>query len=80
MLHCTGVFVPTGGQAVIESPARKFSDIGNVITSDIIETGESAVREKDGHYEGRFSIKIGEKRIGALYFEAALTVGNSSQQ
>jgi len=46
--------------------------LGRVFVSDIIETGESAVREKDGHCEGGFSIKIGEKRIGALYFGAGI--------
>ena len=56
------------------------ASLGREFFSDILENDESVVRQKDGYYEGGFSIKIGEKRIGALYFEAALTVGSSSQQ
>ncbi|KPJ72616.1 hypothetical protein AMJ52_05830 [candidate division TA06 bacterium DG_78] len=44
--------------------------IGKTYDTDILTSGESIVREKNGTYEGGFSITIGQKRIGAIYFEA----------
>jgi uncharacterized protein YoxC len=46
------------------------SMIGRIYDTDILSSGESIVREKNGTYEGGFSITIGQKRIGALYFSA----------
>lgn len=44
--------------------------VGEVYNPDLLESGTSVVRETNGVYEGGFSIAIGNKRVGALYFEA----------
>jgi serine/threonine protein kinase len=68
----------TDGQGVIIASSDGAS-LGREFFSDILENGESVVRQKDGYYEGGFSIRIGDKRIGALYFEAAFFTADSSQ-
>lgn len=54
--------------------------LGDEFFSDILENDESIVRQRDGCYEGGFSVRIGEKKIGSLYFETAITVKDSSGQ
>jgi len=44
--------------------------VGEVYNPDLLESGNSIVRENNGVYEGGFSIAIGKKRVGAFYFEA----------
>jgi DNA repair exonuclease SbcCD ATPase subunit len=44
--------------------------IGKVISSNVLTTGSSAVREGNGIYECGFSIDIAKKRVGVLYFGA----------
>lgn len=68
----------TDGHGVIVASSDHAS-LGREFLSDILENDESVVRQKDDYYEGGFSVRIGEKRIGALYFEAALTAADSSQ-
>ena len=44
--------------------------VGKVFDTKILTTGSNAVRERNGIYEGGFSIDIGKMRVGALYFGA----------
>jgi len=57
--------------------------VGKTFESKLLESGPSVVKEKNGLYEGGFSIKIGNTMVGALYFGArpdmpAITVTQSS--
>jgi hypothetical protein len=50
--------------------------------SDILASGTSIVKERNGIYEGGFSVQIGKKQVGAFYFEAkpkmsAITVSDA---
>lgn len=51
--------------------------VGKVHESDILESDASVVREKNGIYEGSFSITIGGKKVGALYFATKPEVSGS---
>ena len=53
---------------VIASSDANF--VGETYNSNILTPGSSMVRENNGAYEGRFSINIGNKAVGALYFVA----------
>lgn len=44
--------------------------VGEVFDTKILATGSNTVRETSGLYEGGFSIDIGQKRVGVLYFGA----------
>jgi hypothetical protein len=44
--------------------------VGKNYVSDLLKSGSSVVRNKAGLFEGGFSINIGSKAIGALYFQA----------
>ncbi|UCG92391.1 MAG: hypothetical protein JSV97_01370 [candidate division WOR-3 bacterium] len=44
--------------------------VGEPYNPDLLEAGNSVVRENNGVYEGGFSIMVGTKRVGAFYFEA----------
>lgn len=44
--------------------------VGKNYVSDLLKSGTSVVRNKAGVYDGGFSISIGSKAIGALYFQA----------
>jgi len=43
---------------------------GRTHDSALLESGPSVVKEKNGTFEGGFSIRVGKKRVGALYFGA----------
>jgi len=45
--------------------------VGRTYNSSILAVGSNAVREQDGKYDGGFSINVGTKRVGALYFSAS---------
>ena len=44
--------------------------VGKFFDTKILATGTNIVRERNGLYEGGFSIDIGQKRVGVLYFGA----------
>jgi len=44
--------------------------LGKTYTSALLESGPSVVKENNGTFEGGFSIRVGKKRVGALYFGA----------
>jgi prefoldin subunit 5 len=44
--------------------------VGRTYNSNILAVGSNAVREQNGKYDGGFSINVGTKRVGALYFSA----------
>lgn len=50
--------------------------IGQVHSTNILTTGSSAVRERNGIYEGGFSINVGQMRVGILYFGLKPNVGH----
>lgn len=54
--------------------------LGRELFSDILENDEDGIRQKDDSIEGGFSIRIGEKKIGNLYFEALFARADSSVQ
>ncbi len=43
---------------------------GKTYDSALLTSGPSVVREKNGVFEGGFSIRVGKTRVGALYFGA----------
>lgn len=50
--------------------------VGEIYNPDLLEAGNSVVRENSGVYEGGFGITVGNKRVGAFYFEAKPTVSS----
>jgi len=51
------------------------NQVGKPYTSDLLKSGSSVVRDRsNGKYEGGFSINIGSKSIGAMFFQARATV------
>jgi hypothetical protein len=64
----TFIYFTDSKNKIIASSSQPM--LGKTYSTDILTSGESIVREKNGAYEGGFAITIGQKRIGALYFEA----------
>ncbi len=48
--------------------------VGKTHNSTLLKSGSSVVNEKDGTFNGGFSIKIGKTTVGALYFGAKPTI------
>ncbi len=44
--------------------------MGKSYDSALLDSGPSVVKEKDGIFEGGFTIRVGKKKVGALYFGA----------
>jgi len=59
---------------VIASSDTNF--VGETYNSNILASGSGTVRENNGTYEGGFSINIGNKTVGALYFVARPKIPN----
>jgi hypothetical protein len=60
-------FTDTKGVVIASSDPNL---VGKNYLSDILKSGTSVVRNAAGVFEGGFSINIGSKSIGALYFKA----------
>jgi serine/threonine protein kinase len=56
------------------------ASLGRGFFNDVLDDKESIVRQKDEYYEGGFSVRIGKKKIGALYFQTAVIPADSSGQ
>jgi hypothetical protein len=46
------------------------SVVGEVYNPELLESGNSVVKENDGVYVGGFSITVAKKNVGTFYFEA----------
>jgi len=68
----------TDGQGFIIASSDRAS-LGREFFSDIFNNTECVVRSKDGYYEGGFSIRIGEKKIGVLYFKTDIAQPDNPQ-
>jgi len=53
------------------------SMIGKTQNHNTLGAGSSAVREQGGIYEGGFSINVGQKRVGILYFGMNPYIGHA---
>lgn len=52
--------------------------VNKIYNSDVLGGGSSAVTERNGIYEGGFSIEIGKTKVGFLYFGANPRVSSSA--
>jgi len=54
------------------------NSVGKLYKTNNIESGASLVKEQEGIYMGGFSINIGSKKVGALYFDAKPSITSTS--
>lgn len=68
----TFIHITDANQMILASSDSTM--IGRTYSSSVLTAGSNAVREQSGKYDGGFSINVGTKRVGALYFSASPSV------
>ena len=72
----TFVHVTDGDSKVLVSTDAAM--VGKTYSSNVLAGGASAVAERNGSYEGGFSIEIGKTKVGFLYFGANPSVASGT--